>query len=76
MDGGGSVTVQPPISTVYGPAPVDRGTIVYPDRGSSSSTPISTVYGAPVRDGGTMTTPAISTVYGAPVQDKPKIVEL
>ena len=47
MDGGGSVTVQPPISTVYGPAPVDRGTIVYPDSGSS--TPISTVYGAPVR---------------------------
>ena len=74
MDGGGSVTVQPPISTVYGPAPVDRGTIVYPDSGSS--TPISTVYGAPVRGGGTMTTPAISTVYGAPVQDKPKIVEL
>jgi hypothetical protein len=74
MGGGGSVTVQPPISTVYGPAPVDRGTIVYPDSGSS--TPISTVYGAPVRGGETMTTPAISTVYGAPVQDKPKIVEL
>ena len=75
MDGG-KVTVQPPISTVYGPAPVDRGTIIYPDRGSSSSTPISTVYGAPVRGEGSTTTPPISTVYGAPVNDDIKIVEL
>ena len=73
MDGE-KVTVQPQISTVYGPAPVNRGTIIYPDRGSSSSTPISTVYGAPVRGGGSTTTQTISTVYIAPANGEIKKV--
>ena len=73
MDGE-KVTVQPQISTVYGPAPVNRGTIIYPDRGSSSSTPISTVYGAPVRGGGSTTTQTISKVYVAPANDDIKKV--